>query len=459
MPVTDARAIYPALDVAPADGNGDTEALIRLALWCQRYSPFTRADTPDGLTLDITGCTHLFGGEEALLSDMADRLARFGLTVRLAIAPTIGTASALARYGETDRAIIAAGGIGAALSPLPVAALRLEEETIAALLKVGLKDIRHLIGKPRAPLVPRFGMMLVTRLDQALGHADERFDPLVPPPFYRAECRFAEPITLIADIEATVRHLCAELTETLYKAGKGARRIELVLFRVDGWFETLELRTSSLSRDAAHLARLMCERLDRIEARAGFGFEAATLSAFAVEKDDALQHALRTGETDETANGIAQLLDRYVNRLGESKVTRFVPRTSYLPESGAVPVSVLEADGTADWDHHRRVVQGDALYSRPALMFAEPEPIRAIAETPDNPPERFEWRRLWHRVVRADGPERFAPEWWSTAGGKTRDYYRVEDETGRRFWLYREGFYWPEGDGSPPSWFVHGFLP
>lgn len=456
MPVTDARAIFPQLLVEPADSEGDEEALIRLALWCQRYSPFTRADAPDGLTLDITGCTHLFGGEDSLMSDLAMRLESFGLTARLAIASTIGAAWAAARHAGTDRTAIAPGAISPAIAPFPVAALRLEEETITALDKLGLKQVGLLIGKPRGPLAARFGMTLVTRLDQALGHADERFDPLAPPPFYRAECRFAEPITLIADIEATVRHLSRELTDALYRAGKGARRIALVLYRVDGWFEALELRTSALSRDAAHLSRLISERLDRIEDRAGFGFEAATLSAFDVERGDPLQHGLRTGATDEEGGDIAPLLDRFVNRFGAGNVSRFMPRTSYVPERSAEPVSVLEPGEPQDWVAHGRILFDDTPLARPVLLLSTPEPVNVIFETPDHPPTRFEWRHIAHRIVRADGPERISPEWWRKRESETRDYYRVEDEAGRRFWVFREGYH--ERPGTP-SWFIHGVFP
>jgi len=456
MPVTDARAIYPALDVYPADSPGDVEALTRLALWCQRYSPFTRIEGEDGISLDITGCAHLFGGEEGLMDDLATRLERFGLTARLAIAPTLGAAWGAARHACDERTVIAAGAVSQTLAPFPVAALRLEEATIVALEKLGLKQVGLIIGKPRAPLVARFGMTLVTRLDQALGQAEESFGPLTPPPVYRAECRFAEPITLLADIEASVRHLSRELAEALYKAGKGARRIELVLYRVDGWFEALELRTSALSRDAAHLSRLICERLERIEDRAGFGFEAATLGAFDVERGDPQQHGLSAGAPGETAGDIAELLDRFANRFGPMSVTRFVAHQSYVPELAVKAVSVLETVESQDWAAHARHLQDDTPLARPILLFSRPEPVEVIFETPDHPPTRFTWRRFAHRIVRADGPERISPEWWSATPGETRDYYRVEDEAGRRFWLYREGFY---EKPETPSWFIHGVFP
>ncbi len=457
MAVADARAIHPDLVVEAADEAGDAHALRRLALWCRRYSPLTRADPSDGIGIDITGCAHLFGGEAALAEDLADRLHGFGLTARIAVSPAIGASWALARHGPDAVTLVPPGaGMGDHIAPLPVTGLRLDGETVTALARLGLKEIGMLIGKPGAPLATRFGRHLVTRLDQALGLEDEPFDPLAPPPVYRAECKFAEPVTTLPAIEQAVHLLARDLADTLYRAGKAARRLELALYRVDGWHETLDLRIASLSRDAGHLARLMCERLEHIRDHAGFGFEVATLGAFDVEQAAALQHAWTEADTPEArARDIAPLLDRLVNRFGARNVTRFAPQASYIPERASRAVSVLEA-APADWSEHDRAVNGATPFARPLLMLTPPEPVSVIVEMPDRPPARFEWRRTTHRIARAEGPERIAPEWWVVGDPQrfTRDYYRVEDENGRRFWLYRDGLY--ERAGDDPRWFIHG---
>lgn len=459
MPIADARAIYPSLKVEPADLDGDSAALKKLALWHQRYSPFTRDEAPDGIALDIAGCAHLFGGEAALLDDLSVRLRKFCLTARLAIAPTFGAATALARYGPGENIIAGREALHDRLAPLPVAALRLEEATVGALKKLGLKRIGDLLGKPRAPLAARFGPLLIRRLDQAFGREDETFSALTPPPFYRALRRFAEPIVTLAAVEHGVRHLAGDLAATLEKAGKGARRLELMLHRVDGWHETLEVRVSAPARDANHLARLLCERLDRVEDRAGFGFEIMTLAAFDAEDVAAHQENLER-ESTTAPDDLSHLVDRFINRFGARNVLRAAPRESYIPERAVRSMSALRAHGRHDWERFMRRLEGDAPYARPLLLFSEPEPVNALALAPDSPPMRFEWRRVSHRIVRADGPERIAPEWWRPASDKesqhTRDYYRVEDEDGRRFWLYRDGLYEREDDA--PRWFIHGLF-
>jgi protein ImuB len=460
MPLADARAIHPSLIVNPADPQGDSVALKRLALWHQCYSPYTRVDAPDGLAIDITGCAHLFGGEAAMLKEIGRRLKDFGLTARLAAAPTISAAWAAARHAPGTLTLITGETLHDHLAPLPAAALRLEEPCVAALKKLGLKQIRDLLGKPRAPLAARFGSALVARLDQAFGKEAESFSPLSPPPVYRAERRFTEPVVTIPAIEHAVHHLARDLAETLKKAGKGARKVTFSLFRVDGWSQTLAVQTSALplSRDAAHLARLLCERLDTIRDHTGFGFEAAALNAFCVEKYNQHQNGLDTNrERRENPDDLARLLDRLVNRFGAQNVTRFTPNASYIPERSVHSTTALQGAEHYDWNAHARMLQGGDHISRPVLIFASPESVTTLAEVPDGPPIRFEWRRISYRIVRADGPERIAPEWWRKSEGEsrqTRDYYRVEDEEGRRFWLYRDGLH--EREGDQPRWLIHG---
>lgn len=461
MPLADARAIYPSLMAAPAKAKDDQAALIRLALWCQCYSPYTRIDD-DGLAIDITGCSHLFGGEPAMLHDIVKRLGTFGLTAKLAAAPTIGAAWAGARYGPGAITMISTETLHDHLASYCVAALRLEAPVVAGLKRLGLQQIRDLLGKPRAPLAARFGHGVVERLDSAFGKKNEVFSPLSPPPFYRAERRFIEPLITSTSIEYAVDQLACELAGALADAGKGARRVRLSLFRVDGWSQSLDVHTSalSLSRDGPHLTRLFCERLDAIKDEAGFGFETASLGAYSVEQYDPYQNKLTVGDyKKQDADDLARLLDRFVNRFGAQNVTRFIPNESYILERSFQKVTALKTPQPQEWAAHRRASQGGNPFSRPLLMFASPEPVITLAEVPDGPPVRFEWRRKSHRVVKVDGPERMAPEWWRNANDKspqTRDYYRVEDQSGRRFWLYRDGLH--ERPKDHLRWFIHGLF-
>ena len=460
MPLADARAICPSVAVETADPESDAIALHRLALWCRRYSPWTTAQPPDGIGIEITGCAHLFGGETALLSDLQERLRAFGLTGQLAAAPTIGVAWAAARHASETPCMVSAEELQKFLAPLPVASLRIPESMLGDLAMVGLKRIGGLMGKPRAPLTARFGPQLLRRLDQALGKEDEPLEPLSPAPLHRAELRFAEPIVTTAVIDRAIGQLAQNLAGQLIEAGKGTRRAELELFRVDGYVEALAVRTSALCREADHLARLFRERMEKLggEFDAGFGFDVVALSAFDVENFVAGQDALQAG-IGRAANpaNFAQLVDRFINRFGARSVARFVPRASYMPERAMQAVPPLrEGDG---WSAHVRLLQGGTQLGRPLLLLSPPEEITVLSEVPDGPPIRFVWKRVAHHVARAEGPERIAPEWWRHPEGerrRTRDYYRVEDESGRRFWLFRSGLY--ERGDEEPRWFVHGMF-
>jgi protein ImuB len=81
--------------------------------------------------------------------------------------------------------------------------------------------------------------------------------------------------------------------------------------------------------------------------------------------------------------------------------------------------------------------------------------VKVAALLPDHPPAFFVWRRVRHRVVQADGPERVLGEWWKSDAevSSLRDYYRVEDENGARFWLFRDA---PAEDGG--RWWLHGLF-
>jgi len=467
LPLADARALCPALAVAAADPDGDAAALHRLALWCGRYSPWTAVDGPDGIALDITGCAHLFGGETALLGDLHARLSGFGLSARLAAAPTVGAAWAASRHAPGPATIVAADTLAGFLGPLPLAALRLEATTVDALAQVGLKRVRDLQDKPAAPLTARYGPGPVERLDQALGRRSETIHGLLPPALHEARLGFADPIVLTADVERAVATLAEALASQLVGAGVGARRLDLRLWRVDGRVAAVSVRTSRLCRRADHIVRLfrerIGERLDGLGGEAGdpgSAIELAVLGALAVETAVARQDSLGMPAADDgaaLADDVTRLLDRFGNRFGFDRVVRFAPAASAIPERAVREVAVLEPERRHDWTAHLRAAQGGGHIGRPLLLAAPPDPVTVLAEVPDGPPVLFEWRRVSHRVARADGPERLAPEWWrprDAAGWLTRDYYRVEDTDGRRFWLFREGLY--DRPGDAPRWFLHG---
>jgi protein ImuB len=488
LPLADAQAYCPGLVVFPADPAGDAGALRRLAEWCGRWSPWTVPDGGDGILLDTTGCAHLQSGEDRLIAEIAGRIGKAGFACRAAIADTAGAAWALARYGAAARVVIAPGTARAALALLPVAGLRLPAESVLALERLGLARIGDLYPLSRAALAQRFGEALASRLDQALGQDGEPLSPLRVQPARRSRLAFAESIATPEDLARALALLVEELCRGLAAEDTGARRLALACYRVDGTVERAAIGTARPSRDARHLTRLLAEKIADIDP--GLGVEDMVLTAPLVETlvaaqlslarlctqsppprpsplkgEGTLQHARslpppplrgRVGEggigcTDPTA--LAILADRLGNRIGFANLRRLVPRESHLPERA---VAFLPALGAGE-KITARCPPGAA---RPIRLLAPPETVEAMAPVPDDPPVMFRWRRRQHRVRRADGPERIAAEWWRNPDpealgdpGAIRDYYRVEDEEGRRFWLFRAGLYQPD---KPARWFIHG---
>ena len=473
MPLADALSFLPGLATALAKPAEDAAALRRLAEWCGRYSPWTAPDGADGVRVEITGSAHLWGGERALAADLAARLDRRGVASRIVVADTLGAAWAMARFAETHDSVVILppGELRAALASLPVEALRLDPITAQGLRRVGLKRVGNLYAMPRDALARRFGETVARLLDQALDELPEPLSPLGEVPSRRVRLSFAEPIAEPADLMLATERLTADLVLRLAREGTGARRLDLAFHRVDGRVERIRIGTARPSRDPHHLAALFRERLDTIDP--GLGIEDMILAACAVESLPAEQIGLPGHTAGNETSGIAPLLDRLGNRLGLAAISRLEPRESHIPERASVRVSPsptqpceLGPPSPAMRERVRSAAKGVRVKPagglkprRPIRLLEPPEPVEAFWLLPDDPPFRFMWRRRRHRVLRADGPERIADEWWLPgASGEVdaiRDYYRVEDEEGRRFWLYRAGLH---GGDHKPRWFVHGIF-
>ena len=469
LALADARAMYPRIEVADADPATDARMLEAIADWCGRYTPLIGLDSPDGLLLDITGCAHLFGGEEALRRDIMVRLARQGFHSHAAVAETVGCAWAVARYGTPS--VIPSNQTCGVLLPLPLAALRIPDETIAALAQVGLKRIADVIDRPRAPLAARFGEAFVRRLDQATGREDEPIAPRLPVPAYVTERRFAEPIAREEDVLGTIEHLARELSRLLERRGEGARLIEAALFRTDGKVHRITAGTGAPLRNPSRIRALFVERLAAIgdECDPGFGYDVVRLGALAAERCDPAQTGLAAPDH---AVDLAHLVDRLGARFGLRHVTRLVPQDTHIPEFAVTAVAAAtfscpgrgaarsaapqtRDSGFLQTKSNRSADQDFSPPSAPSGCSRTPERIKATAEVPDGPPMQFTWRHTHYVVAHAEGPERIAMEWWRDEQGRklTRDYFRVESREGLRVWLYREGFF---NDRAPPHWFLHG---
>jgi len=436
MPLADARAICPDLATRPADLPGEAVALAALRRWALRYSPMVATDGSDGLMADITGVAHLFGGEEELRADLDARLARASFAAATAIAGTRGAAHALARHGG---GLVAKGQLAQGIGRLPVAALRIDHDTADALNRVGLPKIADLIPLPRAPLARRFGPGLVLRLDQALGMQPEPVAAEPEAPHFGVRMTLPDPIGLQSDVMAGLARLLDRLCSKLALHHRGARRVRLDLRRVDQAMVQVEIGLARPMRDAGRIAALFARGVDEVDA--GFGIDCLRLTAPLTEPMAPEQTG--GGPAVRQQDALADLMSRVGNRIGFDRVLRLLPADSLIPERS---FTLAPAAYSEPAPAPRRRVQ-----PRPIILFPPEIAVSATGQGPGAPPARFRWRRMWFTTLRAQGPERIAPEWWFDDPlwrSGLRDYWRVETQEGPRLWL----FHTPQA----PGWQVAG---
>ncbi len=451
MTITKAQILVQDLVVRNADPAADAAALDRLALWMLRYAPIAASDPPDGLVIDTTGAAHLHGGEEAMLNDMVERLAASGCTARAAMADSWDAAHAFARHAGKSFAnkpviVVPPGESAKAVLDLPVEALRLPRETVADLRVLGFERIGELAGKPRAPLTLRFGPALVRCLDQATGRISQPIDPARSPDLIEVRRIFAEPIAAAETIARYTGKLVTALCEALEAKGLGTRRLDLLFHLVDNRIEAIRIGTALAVRDARRLTRLLCDKIETIDP--GFGIETMRLAATLAEPLPPKQtHFSLAGEAE---GDISALIDTLANRVGHRRLYRFASIASDVPERSVQRIAPLAPDTGATWSDP---------WPRPARLLQVPELIETVALLPDHPPVTFTWRGVRHRVNRADGPERVFGEWWKhdAEAAAVRDYFRVENDAGERFWIYRAGDGEDRATGSH-RWFLHGIF-
>jgi protein ImuB len=453
--LTDARALDPALVAIPADPEGDAALMQQLAKWAGRWSPLVEVDG-DGLRLDVTGVAHLFGGERELVHDVQRRFAQAGLTTKVAIGPTAAAAWALARFssprrGQDDSAKLPVGerDLVERLSPLHVAALRLDLDTVHTLERLGLKTIGALIEVPRLALARRFGRAenVVDALDRALGRKPEPLTAASADPPPRALLKLEEPATHPEAASQALERLIPSLVRELQERHLGARRLTLIGYRVDGSTGVASAATSIASREPKHLQRLLADKAAALNPE--FGFDAFALQADWTETMAAAQESLV--EEPSSERKLARLVDRLTVKLGAKAVRRPAPFESHLPERASGWVAAVSSSPSSLGELREEL-------KHPKRLLDRPEAIDVIYATPEGTPRRFVWRRAVHDITRAQGPERIAPEWWrQPSSARLRDYYRIEDASGRRYWIYREGLI-GDGRGGAPNWFIHGLF-
>nr|WP_253257912.1 DNA polymerase Y family protein [Sphingobium sp. SA916] len=446
MAAAHARALVTDLEVRDADPQADQAWLDRLALHAVGYwTPTACVSGTDGLWLDLTGTTHLFGGEARFCRRLLRFLERLGFTASIAIAGTPGAAHALARYSGQAITLLPRGEETQAIADLPLAALRLDPEALASAARFGLDRIADLDPMPRGPLAKRLGLATVRRLDQARGMVAEPIVPVVPFEAPRVERRLLEPIGTAEAITQVIGDLIDDLVTLLQERGVGLRSAHLSCLIVDGSEQRVAIGTARATRDPRHLKRMLVMRVEKIDP--GLGIEAMTLTTPRVEALRAQTLEAGLGSSRRPPD-IAPLVDQLAGRIEPDAPFRLSSRESDVPERAVSRTEPLARPvGWPGW-------------KRPVRMLKKPELLsHVVALLPDHPPRRFTWRRTDYRVVAGDGPERIHGEWWRNAREMwaVRDYFRVEAAGGERFWIFRRG----DGVDAPTgdlSWYMHGLF-
>jgi protein ImuB len=442
MALADARVIMSELEVKDDDAGLADTLLNELANWCIRFTPTVGIDPPDGLVFDATGCSHLWGGDGSYVEEITRRLQKKGYNSRVAIADTLVAACAVARFGKHP--VVEAGKHVDALLAMPPEALRVGPEIADRLHKLGLHQIRQFINIPRSSLRVRFGSEFVSKLDRAVGQEFETIHSICPLEPYQERLPCMEPIVTAVGIELALEQLLETLCLRLRLEQLGLRKASFKCYRTDGKIEEIEIGANRPSHHVNHLFKLFEIKISRIEPALGielFVLEAGKVEPHLPQQEKMWDGGLSGGLKDER---LSELIDRLSGKLGPSSIRRFLPDEHYWPERSFKLSGSLDEKLASEW----RVDK-----PRPLQLLPKAEPIEVTAPIPDYPPMLFRHKGNIHKIVRADGPERIEQEWWLQQG-QHRDYYRVEDEHGLRYWLFRLGHYHDESY----QWFLHGYF-
>ncbi len=489
QPVRDAHAMCAALVTRPRNPPAEAAFLTALRRWAGKFSPWVAEEPPDGLIVDLSGCAHLFGGEETLLNVIETDCADMGLGVQMGIADTLGAAWALARYagqeamsdrngdaisqearatraragkrrhwtkgGAAPQVTTLGGGARiappgqayGALSPLPIAALRLEDQATTQLNRLGLRRIGDLLGQPRASLARRFGRGLVLRLDQAMGSAPEPVSPARPPHHFAVRMTLPNPIGLVEDVMAAVDRMLPRLCARLEDKGRGVRTLRLEAHRTDQAAEIIDVGLARPTFDQYRIRPLLEMKIDQVDA--GYGIDMLRLE---VVQSEPIHARTMAGHADarravrdrlEGNTAIDDLIGKLGARVGLDTITRHHPAGSNIPEKTALTLAAAWSEPARDWPLPPR--------PRPLLMW-RPEPVTA----PDTPavPGNFRWRGRDWQLTQATGPERISPEWWlddPNWRSGVRDYWVATTDQGDKLWLF-----YGHGDTMSAGWFCQG---
>jgi protein ImuB len=442
MVLADARAIHPELKKEDERPGLINKLLHRIAEWCIRFTPVAAVDPLGGIILDASGCTHLWNGDAAYITDIIKRINAKGFTAKAAIADTIGAAWAFARHRQRS-CVIKPGKHIDAILPLPIQFLRIENNIVEQLNKLGIHQVRDLVAMQRASITRRFGKNVVLRICQAFGTEEEFITPVYKPAPYQERLPCLEPVSRLPGIEIGLQQMLELLCNRLQKESKGGRSFSFKAYRVDGKEIAVNISTTASSCHVKHLFKLFQLKLSSLEP--GPGIELFTLEASMVEDYIPAQEMIWKQSTGLNDTRVAELIDRIIGKYGSTTIERCLPAEHYLPERSFRIARSLQEQPTTEWKSDR---------PRPIHLLSSPEYIEVTAPVPDYPPMMFRYKGILHKIIKADGPERIEQEWW-LQDGQHRDYYIVEDENGYRYWLFRLGHY---DTAKTYKWFLHGYF-
>lgn len=536
-----AQALCPGVLWGPHEPLKEFKKLYSLACWFHKISPLVGIDSEltkafrtrtlttaspyaNGLIVDLTGTERVHHGEESLVRRLGEHMGQWGVHVRCAIAPTIGAAWALSRFGRSSFEIVAPYDVTAdksnrasadrgipthrtlheMVAPIPLQALRIPDSTVQALHQLGIYSLRGLLRLPHRMLNARYGPLLLMRLDQLFGRSEERFRAIRVPPRCVVQEQFESPLERAEALQESVRELFGQLFKKLQVWGKRAGSFEIAIAHYDEattryqggaratQITTRQVTLASAGADPKRLLSVLHPVIEGLKILGGV--HTITLSARDIERARSTQHKLLHSDAlfshhaplfeepslgvfsaqEEPSEAERDLINTVVVRLGSSQVQRVRFENSHIPERSfgyrsVTPQNISHGKYYVDSDlgrkdsqpcesviHEQRylpVVEASlrVCSERPSYLFSEPEPITAIALLPDSIPSLLTWREKRYAIVRGVGPERIAEEWWhKKLNGELdeRDYFRVQEEQGQWFWVFRER--------RSRSWFVHG---
>lgn len=440
MLLADAKATTARLIAQEEPSHVYEQALQNIAEWFIRFSPVVSIQDPEGIVVDASGCAHLWKSETGYLQDMISRLDSIGYTAKTCMAGTVAAATAIARYGTLT--IVPPSMEREFLHKLPPEALRLEPSLVDKLHKLGLRTIGDILPIDARSLQRRFGLALLRRLYQALGHEEEFLTPVHIIAPYAERLPSLEPILTRTGIDIALRQLLDPICKRLSEEQKGVRVVKFTVYTIEGKDQVVEVNTSRATADAAYLFNLFQLKVSGIAP--GFGIELFVLEVTRHEELHAEQEALWVSNKGLLDPSIAAFVDKVSNKFGSDRISRFVPARHYWPERSCQPARSIQEAPFIEWP---------ATRFRPVQLLDPPQIIQVTAPIPDYPPMNFRHRNVLHRIIKADGPERMEQEWW-IRDGNHRDYYYVEDESGKRYWIFRSGHY---GDAASVQWYLHGY--